>query len=378
MAEALEIPRKTPRTATSATLRIGNVGAIPSVFKSLELNLESTLREVGLSASIFNDPEALVPYATIDELFRLAVSQSSCEHFGLLVGMAPPDLGLPGFLMQYAPTAQAGLEALVASMNRVDSGAVVGLALEAGVITLSYSVTAPDVCCIDQICDAAIAIGFGILRRAVQGFTPIEIRLPRRIPADPALFQHYFSGTPIKFNACEAAIDFHFSILELPLKNSDPILYRFLQYLLARDGALAERSMAEQIRRILPGLIRQKHVSTATIAQMFGVHPRTIARRLAEDNVTLHDLVQHARFEAAQKMLRTTNLTLMEIAASLHYSDASAFTRAFRQKFGLTPSVWRNAQRVLDIPALRTGRASRRTRAGEIGSRMAEKHRGDP
>ena len=329
----------------TASIRIGNVAAIPSVFRSLGLDLEPALRSVGLPASIFDAPETLVPYVAIGELFRLAVGQSGCDHFGLLVGMTPPDLGLPGFLMQHAPTARAGLEAFVASVNRVDTGATVGLKEETGVATLSYSVTAADVRCVDHICDAAIAVGFGILRRVVPDFAPIEIRLPRRMPLNLAPYRAFFSRAQLRFDSHEAAIDFSLADLDAPIRNADPALYRFLQHLLAQNESVADLSMAAQIRRILPNLIRHKQVTNGTVAQMFGVHPRTMARRLAEENVTLHDLVQSARFEVAQQLLRTTDLALTEIAASLHYSDASAFTRAFRREFDQTPSAWRKGRR---------------------------------
>lgn len=329
----------------AAMLRIGNIGAFPSVLQLLGVDLEPTLRSVGLSSSIFNNPETLIPYAAAGELFRHVARRSGCEHVGLLVGMAQPDMGLPGFLMQHAPTARVGLETFVASHNRVDTGAVVGLKEDADIATLSYSVTAMSVS-VDQICDAAVAIGFGILKRVIQNFEPIEIRLPRRAPSNLAPYRTFFSKGQLKFNAHEAAIDFPSATLDAPVRNADPVLYRFLQNLLAQNPAGPELSMAEQIRRILPNLIRHKQVNSATIAQMFGVHPRTIARRLAEEDVTLHELIQEARFEITQQLLSATNLSLTEIAAGLHYSDASAFTRAFRRKFGRSPSSWRKESRI--------------------------------
>lgn len=331
----------------TAMLRIGNISGFPSAAHVLELDLEAALRAVGLSPSVFDHPETLVPYVAVGELFRLAARRSGCEHVGLLVGMGHPDMGLPGFLMQHAPTARVGLDTFVRSLNRVDTGATVGLRSEADIATLSYSVTTVGVPT-DHICDAAVAIGYGILKRMLDTFDPIEIRLPRRTPSNLAPYRAFFSKGRLKFNAHEAAIDFPESALDEPVKNADPVLYRYLQHVLARDSAGQDSSIADQIRRILPNLIRDRPVNSATVAQMFGVHPRTIARRLAEENVTLHELIQEARFEITQQLLRATNMSLTEIAAGLHYSDASAFTRAFRRKFGRSPSTWRRECRTAE------------------------------
>ena len=47
------------------------------------------------------------------------------------------------------------------------------------------------------------------------------------------------------------------------------------------------------------------------------------------------------RFEIARQLLQDTEVSLGQIAAALCYSEASAFTRAFRGWSGLTPSAWR-------------------------------------
>jgi AraC-like DNA-binding protein len=41
--------------------------------------------------------------------------------------------------------------------------------------------------------------------------------------------------------------------------------------------------------------------------------------------------------------LKDTEMSLSQIAAALGYSEASAFTRAFRGWSGQAPSVWRAA-----------------------------------
>jgi AraC-like DNA-binding protein len=44
-------------------------------------------------------------------------------------------------------------------------------------------------------------------------------------------------------------------------------------------------------------------------------------------------------------VLKDTQVPLEQIAAALGYSEASAFTRAFRRWSGETPSAWRSDRR---------------------------------
>ena len=298
-----------------------------------------------MSADAFDDPETIIPYKAMDELIAFGVRHSALEHLGLLTGTSAPDLGLPGFLLFNAPQVRVGLQDLISALNRYDSGGAAALTEADGVATLGYAVTTPGLSSVDQIYDHSIALGYVLLHRLVgPHFEPTEIRLPRRRPVEAGPYRAFFQKGRLKFDAHEAAIEFPASYLDAPVAGADPALYRFLKGLVLTHGPRVTPSVASQIRRVLPGLIRREPVSHEAIARMFGMHPRTMSRRLAEEQVTLHALAEEARFEVARQLLLDTDLGLTEIAADPHYSDASAFTRAFRRKFGLAPGAWRAAQ----------------------------------
>ena len=59
--------------------------------------------------------------------------------------------------------------------------------------------------------------------------------------------------------------------------------------------------------------------------------------------LTVGQLIQKTRMEAAVQRLRETNDPIATIALDCGYSDQSAFTRQFRQTIGLSPSDYRAA-----------------------------------
>lgn len=59
--------------------------------------------------------------------------------------------------------------------------------------------------------------------------------------------------------------------------------------------------------------------------------------------LTVGQLIQKTRMEAAVQRLRETNDPIATIALDCGYSDQSAFTRQFRQTIGVSPSEYRSA-----------------------------------
>jgi len=107
------------------------------------------------------------------------------------------------------------------------------------------------------------------------------------------------------------------------------------------------------VRRALFSLIVQNDVSVDSVSAMLGMHRRTLNRRLAACGTTLAGLLTEVRYQIARQLLADTDLPLVEIAVTLSYADASAFTRAFRSWSGTTPTAWRS-QRDACSPDCRT------------------------
>ena len=57
------------------------------------------------------------------------------------------------------------------------------------------------------------------------------------------------------------------------------------------------------------------------------------------------DIVSEVRMELAREYLRSTDLTMQEIAYLLGYEHAPSFFQAFKRQFGHTPTELRREQR---------------------------------
>lgn len=50
-------------------------------------------------------------------------------------------------------------------------------------------------------------------------------------------------------------------------------------------------------------------------------------------------LLRRLRLEQAQRMLRSTHMTVQDVAVACGFADVGTFTRAYRQKYGKTPGT---------------------------------------
>ena len=84
----------------------------------------------------------------------------------------------------------------------------------------------------------------------------------------------------------------------------------------------------------------------STLAAQLGVSPRTLIRRFkSATGVSIGQYLQQRRLDEAQALLRRTNLSITEVGVAVGLSDASHFSRMFREQTGVTPSAFRTAVR---------------------------------
>ena len=129
--------------------------------------------------------------------------------------------------------------------------------------------------------------------------------------------------------------------LNHPVADVDPRLRRIIEQKIAEIEKLDSSDLVSQLRRILRILLMTRQSSLAQIASLFSLHRRTVNRRLQAQGTTFQALVDEVRYEIARQLLENTHMSISQIAATLDYSDASAFTRAYRRWSGMAPVMWR-------------------------------------
>ena len=328
-----------PETA----LRIGATMALPAVLRSLGADPARMLAEVGLDAKLFDDPDNRISYVARNHLIAHCVARTGCPHLGLLIGQQNDlqSLGLVGLLAKYSPDVRTALRSVVNFLHLHVRGATTRLETSPDSASLSYEIYQPGAEATDQIGDGALATIYNMMRSLCgPGWMPTEVRFAHREPEDVLPFRNFFRA-PLVFNAEKNAVVFAADWLNHRLPAADPGLHGLL---LKQVDALEARygdDLPGQVRALLRTALLTGYASADQIAALFSIHSRTLNRRLHAFGTSFQRLVDEIRFEIARQMLEDSRMDISQIAMTLDYADASAFTRAFRRWSGATPAQWR-------------------------------------
>lgn len=344
------------RNVPEGLLRVAPLMGIPAILREHGVDPDEVLAEFDIAPAVFDDPENTLPFATVGRMLGRCRERTGCAHVGLLLGRraGATSLGAVGYLMQSSPDVRTALRVLVEFLHLHDRGASVSLGVEGAYAELGYAILQRGVPNSELILDAAMVIALNIMRGMCgQDWTPAEVLLAHSKPDDPAPFRAAFGMIP-SFDSPRSALVFHSRWLDHPLPSADPLLHKLMQVRIQELHRQGDDSLSGQLRRLLRQVIPGGDPSLESVARRIGLGDRTLNRRLSEEGTSFARLREEIRFEAACQLLKETGMPANQVALVLGYSDASAFTRAFRRWSGKSPARWRAAA------AKRPGRRDRR------------------
>ena len=319
---------------------------VPGLLKALGHNPVSILKAAGLPPDALSQPENVVPVNKAVRLLMLGAARTGRPQFGLYVGqrISLKQYGLIGLRMMNAPTVGVAWRGLVLTLHLNDRINVPSLTVRDRVATLSFTHYREFGEAAQNIMDFTLASACVAMRTLCGArWAPSEVHFAHRAPADPRPYLSFFKA-PVHFGSTRTALMFPSSWLDRRIEAADPAMRRVIEQVLADTMRDQDLTLMEKVRRALFVQITEDGVSIEGVARMLGLHKRTLNRRLAETHTSFARLLGEVRFQLARELLIGTDLPLIDIAAALHYTDASAFSRAFRSWSAMTPSAWRQDQ----------------------------------
>jgi AraC-like DNA-binding protein len=324
-------------------IHLGAAKEIYTVLAELGANPERIIAEAGLDPRLFDDGNNLISFRALGHLLALCIERTNCPHFGLLVGQKATlsSLGLVGLLMRHAETVGHALQALQRHLRVQNRGAVIRLDVDCDLAILSYLPYEPSAGSAAQHSEGALATTVNALRALCGSeWTPSELLLARTAPADLEPYRRFFRA-PIRFDQETAALVLSAHWLKHRVPGADPAVRCKAEKRVLELEAATPSSLADDLRRLLRVESMRARCTADEAACLLSIHRRTLTRRLKTEGTCFKALADEIRFEIARQLLIDTQMTLVQVAAVLDFSEPAAFTRAFRSWSGLTPSGWR-------------------------------------
>lgn len=334
--------RTEPSIVTTLVQRIVDVAVAHGAPRPALLNA------LGVDERRLADPEARIPARATYAAWEVAMR--ACRDDGLPMAVAShvsvAGLGLLGYVLYTRPTVESALQAMARYIGVVnDSGQwsihhgdeeTVIVWRRDGDRTLGMRVAN------EQVLGAFVALGTNT-DRGGHSVRRVSFRhpKPRRDDAHVALF-----GVAPRWGADVDAVVIPREALAAAPVGADALLSEY--FAKVADQALARVAGAgtwsAQVARVVSSSLASGIPSAASVARALGTSERTARRRLADEGATFDALVQRVQREQAAELLAGST-PIHDIAFAIGFSDATAFSRAYRRWTGSAPSEARASQR---------------------------------
>lgn len=318
-----------------------------AIVQALELggvDCASLFTELEMDYAALNDPDARFPQDGMTRLWQRAVELSGNPAIGLSMAQVvrPASFHVVGYALMSSRNLRDGFTRLVRYQRIIGEGADLNFLPQPDGYALTLAIHGDRLPPARQSAEASLAYCLSFCRWMTgKPMRPREIRLQGAAPADLAPYQQVFQA-PLRFNAEHYGLIFDRADLEAPLPSANEALAqlhdRFAGEYLAR---FCSSRVTHQARQVLCRLLPQGEPRRELVAQTLHLSQRTLQRRLQEEGTSYQQLLDDTRRELAEQYLGQVDLTLLEVAYLLGFSDPSNFFRAFRRWFDETPGEYR-------------------------------------
>jgi AraC-like DNA-binding protein len=331
-------------------VRTNTLTGYADLARSSGLDAAALMAGLGLDIADLDVADRWVPAAPVARLLELSAQQADCPDFGLRLAERRRlgTLGPLGVVLRDEPDLRSAVALLVRyeraynealHLRLTDTGAVARIE-----VWLELGEPAPT----EQALDLGMAALLGIIRALVRSdWEPLSASFARPAPADPDPWRRCF-GPRVVFDREFTGLVLRAQDLDAPVITSDaslrPYTLEFLRTVVAPTAPAAATGMADVVAAVelLLPLGRQ---SIGQVSRQLGLRPRSLQRYLAEQHETFSSVVQTTRARLAERYLPNERYSLTEVSQLLGFGAPSAFSRWFRQQFGISASDWRRRAR---------------------------------
>jgi AraC-like DNA-binding protein len=189
-------------------------------------------------------------------------------------------------------------------------------------------------------------------RTLAAGVTRTRERVTKKLPLLEAGFQHCAPAhkesyekvfhCPIKFSqpCCYLTFDKKYLSYRLPHRSSylQKVLSKHLDTLLS--AVTKKKTFPEKVEALIAKRLSTDSIDAAHISKQLNMSRNTLYRKLQNEGLAFHELVDKVRKRRALELLESQNHSISHIAFLLGFSELSAFSRAFKRWTGSSPAKY--------------------------------------
>ena len=283
-------------------------------------------------------------YVRLLETIAQAEEGRPKAHIGLGASIRCEDLGAVGLAWKSSPTLKDGWDRAERYVGVVAGVRALEITRKRETTEIRFVRLTDEAPMGARLSNEATFASFTAICREASGrpFKPERALCAHELIADRDFMEDYL-GCAVEDRAGVNAIVIANAELELPNTVGDDAISRFFDQRVEEllEEMHSDVPIAFQVKSEIGKNLSGGIPKLSDVAKALGMSARTLQRKLSEEGVVFQELVDQARRELSERLLRTTQYPLVEIAFLTGFAEQSGFTRAFRRWAGETPRSFR-------------------------------------
>lgn len=345
---------------TDAPLRDGirhlvfGLNPLIAVLREHKIKIEPLLRESGISRKMLSNPESQLAPEKELTFWTLAAEALGGGPIGLELGRRYhcSTYGVLGLAILTSTNLKQAVETIFENVAMTWTFFALKASIGRGEAKLAF-IRERDLGPVFRfMSDRGIAAGYTMFSEALGEYFPLRyVQFMYDSPRDKQLYEDLFQ-CPVHFGRDCNLICFDEEWMYRRLPQAEESTHRIF----SAQCRQVTRSLAVKVRfseivryNLLKDLARYSYLEN--IAQTLSLSPRTIQRKLAQEQTSFTVLVEDVRLNLSLEYLTGTQLSVGEIAKRLGYGDTASFSHAFTRWVDKSPSDYRSQVHSLSYPA---------------------------
>jgi AraC-like DNA-binding protein len=329
-----------------AMVRAQSMRGYQELVRDLGGNPTRLLRKAGIDPAALNQLTAFVSFEASIDLLERSATGLDCPDFGLRLSERQ-DIGILDTLavaMRYSATVGAAMEC-ASRYIRVHNAAIaftITTGERRGQARLVFTDLAAHAASWAQTAEHGVGLTWRIMSLLSEARChPQQVWLPHPAVAAETMYRSRFAA-PITFQADRAALAYAAKDLDIPVSDSNQDLSDLAASYMDRQLPRGQTTLTTQVRQTIEALLGTGTCGHRQVATALYMHPRTLQRRLREEDTTFEETKDQVRRDLAQRYLSHPDVPLAQVSALLDYSEQSALGRSCRRWFQTTPRAYRD------------------------------------
>lgn len=327
-------------------VRSGAADKFDSLVSELGQNPIEIMKQVGLSAAQFRDPDTYIANSRLAELLENAAILCQEPMFGVLLAQRQSASAL-GDLSMLVARAKTVREALLLANDYLylqSSGVKFSMTPQDEWMKLCLSIDTYS----NQITTQLMQISVMQMARFVANLLNIDMNSftlhLTQIGNIETRSSSYVNLPKIRFGEKFNGIMLKTGLLDTRNHQDEEALNRHFQEHLKYLQDRYPNNLSDQARDMIGRLLPTGECSVEQVARALDMHPRMLQMRLKEHDENYSNLLRQVRQNFAERRLNENIQSITDIALQLGYAETAVFSRHFRKWTGKSPRQWRKDQ----------------------------------